>query len=155
MEQESINERLKFLVTSLSESSRAFSEVIGESPTNTHNYTTGDTRPKPEYLKKVLLQFRNINAYWLMTGEGEPFIGDAPTPPVSISNKKNKGPVQNNTGDHNTITNNVSLDSCKRDLAAAKTENELLRQQLVMAQALLEAKEETLSLLRSQFNRPN
>ncbi len=31
----------------------------------------------------------------------------------------------------------------------------LLRQQLAMAQALLEAKEDTLSLLRAGHNRPN
>lgn len=154
--QTTINQRLKFILDNLGMSARSFSRAIGVADNNTQNYL-GDTPalPKADYLEKVVLHFKSINPTWLLTGEGEPFIGDAPTPPVSISNKKNRGPVQNNTGSHNTINNNILLENCQRDLAAATKEVELLRQQLTMAQALLEAKEETLSLLRAGHNRPN
>jgi transcriptional regulator with XRE-family HTH domain len=155
MEQSSVNQRIKFLVEKLGLSARAFSEIVGESPTNVHNYTgKRNSMPGADFLEKILSHFENVNPIWLITGKGEPFIGEAPVPPVSIANKKNKGPVQNNTG-NNTITNNINLDNCKRDLAAATKEVELLRQQLAMAQALLEAKEETLSLLRAGHNRQN
>ena len=155
MEQTPVGQRIKFLIDKLGISARAFSVLIDESPTNTQNYIgKRNSIPGADYLEKIVNHFENVNPIWLLAGRGEPFIGDAPTPPVSISNKKNKGPVQNNTG-NNTITNNISLNNCQRDLAAAKTENDLLRQQLTMAQALLEAKEETLSLLRAGHNRSN
>lgn len=163
MEQSTINQRLKFLVDNLSASARAFSDLIGESPTNTHNYTSKrNAEPRAEYLQKVALHFANVNTRWLLTGEGTPFIGDAPAPPVAITNKKNKGPVQNNTGDHNNITNNVQLEDCERNLASAKKDVEHLQAQLaakddVIASkdALIASQAETLSLLRGGYNRPN
>jgi len=99
---------------------------------------------------------------WLLTGSGEPFIGEISTAPVNINNRKNKAPVQNNTGSHATITNNVQLDNCQRDLEAAKRESESLKEQLASKDALLAAKDviiagkdELLMLLRGSHNRPN
>ena len=163
MSKDTINQRLKFLVESLSTSVRAFSEAIGDSSSNTNNYIgSRQTEPKPEYLAKVINHFGNVSAHWLLTGNGEPFIGDAPTPPVAITNKKNKGPVQNNTGDHNTITNNVQLEDCKRDLASTKKDVEHLQAQLAAKDDVIASKDlliasqnEILSLLRGGYNRPN
>jgi hypothetical protein len=151
MEQESINERLKFLVASLSESARAFSESIGESPTNTHNYTSGDTRPKPEYLKKVLVQFRNINAHWLMTGEGEPFLSDPITGTTQTGNfnQVGTGNKQVVKGKGNVVGTNLgtithtTLPDCEKDLAAAQKEIALLTSQLA-------DKERTIQILLKQ-----
>ncbi|MBO2007585.1 hypothetical protein [Hymenobacter negativus] len=107
-----------------------------------------------------------MNLHWLITGQGEHFLSDSSASTTQTGNfnqagnsnkqtiKGNKGGVQANSGGNNTI-NNVELSNCKRDLAAAIKEVELLRQQLTMAQALLEAKEETLSLLRAGHNRQN
>lgn len=163
MDNNNVNQRLKFLVESLSTSVREFSEAIGESFSNTNNYIgSKQTEPKSEYLSKVVNHFSNVSAHWLLTGVGEPFIGDTPTPPVAITNKKNKGPVQNNTGDHNTITNNLQLEDCKRDLASTKKDVEHLQAQLaakddVIASkdALIASQAETLSLLRGGYTRPN
>lgn len=168
MEQDTINQRLNFLVESLAQSARAFSEAIGESPTNTHNYISGGRKPAPDYLKSLLLHYRNINSYWLLTGEGEPFLTDKPESSITqtgnnnqsgTSNKQtikgNKGTIQNNTGSHNTVTNNVKLESCQRDLATAQKEIEHLQVQLRMQETVLAAKEETITLLRASFNRPN
>jgi hypothetical protein len=102
---------------------------------------------------------------WLLTGFGEPSLANSQASTIQTGNfnqagnsnkqtiKDTKGGVQANSGGNNTI--NVQLDNCQRDLAAATKEMELLRQQLAMAQALLEAKEETLALLRGGYNRPN
>lgn len=57
-----------------------------------------------------MLRFGSINPIWLLTGNGEPFTGEIPAAPVNINNRKNKGPVQNDTGSH--ITNNVNLEAC-------------------------------------------
>lgn len=163
MEQNTINQRLKVLVDRLGLSSRAFSELIGESPTNTHNYIGNrQAEPRASYLINVLSHFNNINPGWLMTGQGEPFLSDPQTSTTQTGNfnqagHSNKQVIKGSKGkiQANSDGNNTELDNCQRDLAASQKENELLRQQLTIAQALLEAKEETLSLLRSGFNRPN
>lgn len=163
MEHTTINQRIKFLIDKLAVSARAFSDAIEDSPTNTQNYIgPRQTAPKHEYLAKVVRHFSNVNAQWLLTGEGEPFIGEIPVPKVAVTNKKNKGPVQNNTGDHNTITNNVKLEDCERTLASFKKDVEHLQVQLaakddVIASkdALIASQAETLSLLRGGYTRPN
>jgi hypothetical protein len=163
VEQNTINQRLKFLVDQLGLSSRAFSEMIGESPTNTHNYIgSRQAEPRASYLSNVLSHFSNINPTWLLTGKGEPFLLDSQTGTTQTGNfnqagSGNKQTIKGSKGKMQTGSDgsNAKLGNCQRDLAAAAKEIESLRQQLTMAQALLDAKEETLSLLRSQYNRPN
>lgn len=131
--------------------------------------------PGADYLEKVMKHFDIINPAWLLSGEGEPFLADklqAGTTQtgnfnqVGTSNtqkvKGNKNNVQNNNGDHATITNNVKLEQCQRDLASTQKEVEHLRAQLAAAEALaaskdvtIASKEETISVLRAAFNRPN
>lgn len=74
MEQSTINQRLNFLSEKLASSTRAFGLAIGDNSSNTHKYIHGTTRPSPEYLEKVVLRFREVNAFWLLTGEGEAFL---------------------------------------------------------------------------------
>lgn len=165
MQETTINQRLKFLIEKLSPSVRAFSETIGESSGNTNNYIgSRQLAPKHEYLAKVLLHFSGINAHWLLTGQGEPFllnVGNGTTQTgnfnhAGTSNKQtlkgNKGNIQ--TGDGNT-QNNLTLADCKNDLEKAQREIEYLRGQLLMQETVLAAKEETITLLRASFNRPN
>lgn len=150
MEQDSINQRLNFLVESLAESARAFSDLIGESPTNTHNYISAGKKPNPKYLKSLLLHYRNINAHWLITGEGEPFLVDRESGATQVGNfnqagnansqkvKGNKNNVQTANGDHSTITNNVELEGCRRDLTVANKEIEMLRSQLADKERIIQ-----------------
>jgi hypothetical protein len=168
MAQSTINERLKILIEALGLSARAFSSEIGSGDTNTRNYLDRGSKPGADYLEKIIRRFEFVNSVWLLTGEGEPFLteksesGSTQTGnfnQAGTSNKQtikgNKGTVQNNTGSGNTITNNVKLDDCKRDLEAAQRENEYLRGKLQDKEALLAAKDETITLLRASFNRPN
>lgn len=131
--------------------------------------------PGADYLEKVMKHFDSINPAWLLSGEGEPFLFDklqggtiqtGNFNQTGTSNtqkvKGNKNNVQNNNGDNATITNNVKLEDCKRDLATTRKEVEHLRAQLAAAEALaaskdvtIASKEETISVLRAAFNRPN
>jgi hypothetical protein len=163
MAQTSVNERIKFLINHLGVSTRRFSDIVEEAYSNMNNYVSErQSMPPASLLEKILLHFESVNPKWLVIGEGEPFIGDAPTPPIAITNKKNKGPVQNNTGDNNTITNNVKLEDCKRDLASTKKDVEHLQAQLAAKDDVIASKDavialqaETLSLLRGGYTRPN
>lgn len=162
MEQNTINQRLKFLVDKIGLSSRAFSELIGESPTNTHNYIGArQAEPRASYLTKVLSHFSNINPAWLMLGEGEPFKeGSAPTQnQTNISGSKNI--VASGKGGK-AILNNYTLEDCQRERDILRAEHdslakqvELLHGQLQMKDALIASKEETIELLKAAFNRPN
>lgn len=166
--QETINQRLKFLIESLGMSVRAFSTTLGAPASTTRNYLDKDTKPSSDYIERIVAHFEDVNLNWLVAGKGEPFMSgksDSVTTQTGnfnqsgASNKQtikgNKGAVQNNTGSGNTITNNVKLDDCKRDLEAAQRENEYLRGKLQDKEELLAAKDETITLLRASFNRPN
>lgn len=159
MQQNTINQRLKFLIESLSTSVRAFSEHIGESTGNTNNYIgSRQLAPKHEYLAKVIKHYSTVNAHWLLTGEGLPFIEGADDA-NSVSIKNTKGQVIG--VNHGTATYQTLAD-CEKDLKVAQEKIEQLKEQLAAKEALLAAKddliaakEEMLSLLRGGHNRPN
>jgi hypothetical protein len=155
MSQSTINQRVKFLLEHYKLSVRAFSELIGHKAANTQNYVgTRESMPGADYLQSIIEHFEGINPAWLLTGRGEPFLATE-NGPIQTGNfnqagtgnkqtiKGNKGTVQNNTGSGNTITNNVKLDSCQRDLATAQKEIALLTSQLA-------DKERTIQILLKQ-----
>jgi hypothetical protein len=159
--QQTINERIKFLIDSLNLSVRGFSAVLDTPASTTRNYLDKGTKPSTDYIERISERFQNVNIHWLITGNGEPFLSSHPTMNANSKNdiKKVKGTVQANTGD---TVNNITLDNCQRDLAAAKAEVKALHEQLASRDALLAskdaliaAKDETISLLRASYTRPN
>jgi hypothetical protein len=164
----SINDRIKILIPALGLSARAFSHALEVSESTTRNYLDKGSKPSTDYIERIATHFDSVNLVWLITGKGELFLTDKSESgstqtgnfnQAGTSNKQtikgNRGTVQNNTGSGNTITNNVKLDDCKRDLEAAQRENEYLRGKLQDKEELLAAKDETITLLRASFNRPN
>jgi multidrug resistance efflux pump len=55
----------------------------------------------------------------------------------------------------NSTTNNLNIENCRRDLATAEKAIQHLRDQLKMQDGLIATKDETISLLRASYNRPN
>ena len=158
MPQDSVNERLKFLIESLNLSARAFSVTIGVPDSNTRNYLSKGTKLNSEYLESIASHFSHVNLGWLITGNGEPFLNNpqgsvAQTGKINQAGTRNKQMVTSNKGQANTdATQETKLNSA---LELASKEIALLREQLAMKDQLIAAKEEMLSLLRRQFNRPN
>jgi len=164
MPQETIGQRIKFLTTSLNLSVRKFAQMLDVSETNIRNYIDMGTKPSSDVLEKILLQFPLVNMAWLLTGQGEPLLSEQNDSTTQTGNfnqagtsnkqtiKGNKGNIQ--TGDGSTQTN-LTLADCKTDLEKAQREIEYLRGQLLMQETVLAAKEETITLLRASFNRPN
>lgn len=73
--QQTVNERLKFLISFYDISARTLSREIGVADTNTQNYIgPRQADPGAAYLEKLLFRFSQIDAYWLLTGDGEPFV---------------------------------------------------------------------------------
>jgi DNA-binding transcriptional regulator YiaG len=157
--QDTINERIKFLLKHYNMSARTFSRTIGVADNNTQNYISKNPAlPKADYLERVLLHFQSINPAWLLTGKGEPFLAGTQDGVTQVgefnqAGTGNKQKIKSNKGQANTGATpetqvNTSLESANKEIA-------LLREQLAMKDQLIAAKEEMLSLLRSQFNRPN
>jgi hypothetical protein len=157
--QNSINQRLKFLIQELNISARAFSATIGVPDTTTRNYLDKNTKLNADYLEKIVHHFKEVNLNWLVTGEGEHFIpGVAKSVATRQTIKNNYG---NNVGSNRggTVTQHhigtTSPEERDNKLALAEKEIESLRTQLAMQAALLASKDETIAVLKSAFNRPN
>ena len=136
MQQLSINQRLNFLLKHFNISARAFSEMIGETPTKTQNYVgVRNSMPGADYLEKILLHFDSINPLWLLTGKSEPFLPGVAEPEVNYqTSKKNKGNIIGSiAGDAHFTT----LSDCEKAHARLRTENEQLRAHLVDKEKLI------------------
>jgi len=157
MEENSVNQRIKFLIENeLKTNVHRFSKLLGVSDGTVRNYVDSKTKPGAEFLAMMIQKVPGLQAHWLLTGEGNPILVDKSDSRIKqsgdfnqagTSNKQtikgNKGNIQNNTGSGNTITNNVKLDNCQRDLATAQKEIALLTSQLA-------DKERTIQILMKQ-----
>lgn len=162
MSQQTINQRVKFLLDKYQLSVRAFSELIGHKPANTQNYVGArGSMPGADYLQSIVEHFEDVNPVWLLTGKGEPFKeGSAPTQnQTNISGKKSTVAIASNG---NATTNNYNLTDCEKErdgykaqLDKAQREIELLTGQLELKDTIIKGKDEMLDLLRGGFNRPN
>jgi hypothetical protein len=121
--------------------------------------------PAADYLQSIVEHFEGVDPVWLLTGRGEPFIVDHESGTTQTGNfnqagTSNKQTVRGNRGNvigtnNGTAIGSVELEDCKRGLNEAQREIEYLRGQLKMQESVLAAKDETITLLRASFNRPN
>lgn len=153
---------------------KEFCEAVGISASNWSKYERGE-RPIDLTSIVAMTSRYNVASDYLLFGRGEMFSPKSEGPNTTQTGdfnqagtgntqkiKGDKNNVQNNSGDHAKITNNVKLENCKRDLAIAETELQHLRDKLAASEALvaskdmtIASKEETISVLRAAFNRPN
>ena len=143
MIQLTINQRLKILIEKVSPNAKVFSETIEESPATTHNYIgKRQTEPRAQYLSKVLSHFADVDARWLMTGQGDVFTSqEAEEQANHQPSKKNSGNIVGSiTGGKNQFT---TLADCAKD-------NENLRTQLEQLKSQLGDKERTIQILLKQ-----
>ena len=67
-------ENLKKLRYELRMSAQALADVMGVSLITMQNYELGKREPKYAFMYQLLTRY-NVNINWLMTGQGEMFIG--------------------------------------------------------------------------------
>jgi DNA-binding transcriptional regulator YiaG len=155
-----ISQRIKFLLEHFGLSARSFSRALGVPDNNTQNYIGAKPAvPNADYLGQIVLHFQSVSPFWLLTGQGEPFVSH--TPAMNNDNKasikKTRGNVQANSGQ---TVNNITMEDCQRDLAicraeleGARNEIKLLREQLEIKASLVAAKDETISALHITLER--
>ena len=159
-----VNQRLKILIKALEMSVRAFSVTLDVPESSTRNYLDKGTKLNSDYLEKIAHHFKAANLYWLITGEGEPLLSPPTENGLPTTNDQNffrsqvvgtnNGPNNQRQNIHNPSASNQDPE-LKNQLALAEKEIAHLRTQLEMQAALLASKEETISLLRGSYNRPN
>lgn len=85
-----INERLNKLIKGLQMNTNSFSKAAGVSEATTRTYTVRGSKPNSDYLEAVFRAFANINAEWLLTGEGgmfKPTDAEEPHQPYKTKGK--------------------------------------------------------------------
>lgn len=163
MAQQPIGQRIKFIVDSQQLSVRRFAQLLDIGETNIRNYLDKGTKPSSDVLEKMALAFPRLNMDWLVTGKGEAFLSDEATNNTGQAITKNNygNNVGQNVGTNTQYAGTGSPDcerqlaACQAQLLAAQGEVTSLKQQLERADALVAAKDETISLLRATYNRPN
>lgn len=162
MDQPSINQRIKFLLDSSGLSVRAFSEMIGQKAANTQNYVgSRASMPGADYLQSIIEHIENIDPIWLLTGTGGPFLNPDIQPSSTHLNAKKISRVQvvgTNKGKAIQQIEAIGDDwkqYFQQQLDAANEKIALLTSQLADKERIIEAKDETINLLRGSYNRPN
>jgi hypothetical protein len=158
--EDTVNDRIKILISKLGVSARAFSQILEVPESTTRNYLDKNTKPSVDYIERISKHFDSVNIAWLITGSGTMFIGEVP--PVANTTttriKKVTGGAVHSGNGNQLITLEAcqqELEQTKRDLASLQREIELLTGQLQTKDALIASKEETIDLLKAAFNRPN
>jgi hypothetical protein len=140
------------LLKSFKLSARTFSELLGEKPTLTQNYVgSRNSMPGADYLEKILKQFDIINPVWLLTGEGEPLLGNPPTLtslPLTTTTRIKKvtgGAVHSGTG--NQL---ITLEACQQELENTKRDMATAQKEIALLTSQLADKERTIQILLKQ-----
>lgn len=85
-----INERMQYIVDQRFDGNKAaFAKTIGIPPTSISNYLSKSRTSKPtsDILGEIINGVDNINASWLLTGKGDPFVDEETHLPTNINGK--------------------------------------------------------------------
>jgi transcriptional regulator with XRE-family HTH domain len=133
-----IGERIKFLLTSLRMSARAFSQALELSDSTVNNYIAKGTMPGADVIEKIALTYSNVNIVWLVTGQGEPFLPGGPQ--------------------HRSATYIAEYererDAFKAECDYLRKDIEFLSEKLDLKDHIIYAKDETIAALRGSTKRP-
>ena len=125
------------MIEKLGLSAKAFSNIIEESPTTTHNYVSSrNAEPRATYLASIIHHFAHVSAHWLLTGQGEALLSEMAEPPaVYQTQKKNTGTIVGTiSGGKNKFT---TLQDCEVANANLRKEVEQLRAHLTDKEKLI------------------
>ncbi|GEM_PF-1134159 len=77
MEQNLIDQciRLKKLIKALNLNQIEFAKSLGMSQPNISRMVNGDSRVSAEVLSRIATSYMDVNLHWVLTGDGEVFLG--------------------------------------------------------------------------------
>ncbi|OJJ21192.1 hypothetical protein BKI52_11535 [marine bacterium AO1-C] len=127
-------ERLRNLIEELNMNKNSFSVKLGVSPTIIHNIIDGrGSKPSYEVLHKIVTTFKNVNAYWLLMGDGDMLIQSTEKEKLVLS--KSELELKNEK-----ITLYEELLKAKEEtIISQKSENQLLKKEIQRLEQALES----------------
>lgn len=139
---DTINDRLECICSSLFNGNKsAMAKAIGLQPTGLSNYLGNKRRSKPNVdMIANLVQFCRIDAFWLLTGEGEM---------LSTDNSQRSVAVVSSTISENSVVAN-KVNSLAQE---PSSELPILRERVAALERLLAEKERLIQLYES-MNKP-
>jgi len=84
---------LQELITRLNVTATQFAENIGVQRSSISHFLSGRNNPSLDVLRKILMAYPQINAQWLISGEGDMMKSDVSSPNISI---EAPSPIENN-----------------------------------------------------------
>ncbi len=72
-----VNERFIFLIKEMKLNINSFSNEIGVSQSSVRNIADGLNQPSAKVLIPILKRFPQVNANWLLVGDGEMFLNES------------------------------------------------------------------------------
>jgi len=125
----STNQRIIKLITETSSTNKEFARQIGIKQQNITQWKENSSYVSPRILCKIIKQFPDINARWLITGEGEMYRND-----IDVNDFQEK--------------NNTIMESTN----SYKTENEILKDRIKYLEKTLKEKDLLLSGKESRID---
>ena len=148
---------------------RTVAHDLDVSETNIRNYLTRDSKPSSDIIEKIVRSYPLVNPVWLITGEGEPLFSETGDPSLIYTKNIHHGTANTLGVNHGTshqghiigmppaeaAGNQGALELAQKEIAHLR--EQLASKDAVIAgqAALIAAKEETITLLRSSYNKPN
>ena len=129
---ETINDRIECIVNDkFSGNKSSFAKAIGLDRFTIGNYIGSKRRSKPpvDMLEKIVRAL-NVDAYWLLTGEGEMLKSDATDQSNAVSHLNVQGGELNVTQSNTNSADNETLKTL-RTLLAEKERTIQIQQQLI------------------------
>ena len=150
--QETIGQRIKFLLDELGLSIRKLARTLDVSDTNIRNYIERGSKPSSDVIEKILRSFPQLNSLWLITGQGEPFLAKS---------TGTSGPEFNYTGNNygNSVGSNRGGTVTQHKgtmpvVVEGPSEIVLLRAMIKQLEGQLADKERTIQILLNQLPKP-
>ncbi len=127
-----INERVRFLIDYLKVSDKKFAEMIGVPQTTISNLFNRQTEPSYKILNAIANHIECISPDWLLTGKGDMIT-------QNVTQNNQHGDNVNTTSGNVQITKNEDVD--KKEIERLREENDRLKTELI------EAKQSIIDLL--------
>ncbi len=127
-------ERLRNLIEELNMNKNSFSVKLGVSPTIIHNIIDGrGSKPSYEVLHKIVTTFKNVNAYWLLMGEGDMLIQSTEKEKLVLS--KSELELKN----EKIVLYEELLKAKEETIVSQKSENQLLKKEIQRLEQALDS----------------
>ena len=90
--------RLQHLIKVLKVNQSEFAQSLAMSQPNISKLVRGESKLTAEVLNRITVRYKQVNLHWLLTGEGEMFMGEASEERTDVTRQEPKNVVVEKRG---------------------------------------------------------